>query len=196
MKDRSPKPTVKVEPLETSLVTRLVTVLADSIKTATDTAGALIAFATGAAKLKLPAEVPEAHVSQLADELAVTLKWNGTAREKVNKSEARAIIRQHSQIPELITAMRSSYGKCGYHDAVQVCRLLPKCDNDLTKAVKQFGAVKAAGKPSDPRANAQRAIKALYASVRDSRKTDKRANQLKLISEFASQMDFELGIEA
>jgi hypothetical protein len=192
MKDRTPKAASKIELLADKLVTTIVTVLSDSIKTATDTAGALIAFSTAAAKLGFAAEVPDAHASQLADALSVKLGWNGTPREKVNKSEARAIIRQHAQIPELVVAMRAKYGKCGYHDAVKVCRLIPKCDNDLGKAVKQFGVVPDA-KATDYNANAMRAIKSLYAATRDARKTDKRTSELKLILGFAAEMGWDLG---
>jgi hypothetical protein len=192
MKDRTPKAASKIELLADKLVTSLVTVLSDSIKTATDTAGALIAFSTAASKLGFATEVPEAHASQLADALSAKMGWAGTAREKVNKSESRAIIRQHSVIPELIVAMRAKYGKCGYHDAVKVCRLIPKCDNDLTKAVKQFGVVPDA-KATDHNANAERAIKSLYAATRDARKTDKRTNELKIILDFAAEMGWDLG---
>ena len=191
MKDRTPKPATKVELLADRLVTSLVTVLGDSIRTATDTAGALIAFSTAASKLHFAPNVPEAHASQLADALSAKLGWAGTPREKVNKSEARAIIRQHSVIPELVTAMRAKYGKCGYHDAVKVCRLIPKCENDLGKAVKQFGATPEPGK-SDPEGNAKRALKSLYNSMRDARKTDKRTAQMKVIAAFAVEMEWDL----
>ena len=126
--------------LSASVVTTIVTALAESLTNAKNSGTALVSFCNAAAKAKFPKTPIEADVVAVVDALAGKLGWNGTAREKVSKSEARNIVRQHAYLPELMTALRAStYGACGYHDAVKLARLM-KSEGSVGAAVVKFNS--------------------------------------------------------
>src|SRR5579863_5115023 len=158
--------------LDGKVVTTVVTALAEAITQAKNSAGALLAFCTSAAKAKFPKIPQEADVVLVADQLSAKLGWAGTPREKVSKSEARSIIRQHALLPEAITAVRAATGSCGYHDAVKIARLIKEHGN-VGDAVNAMTTKKEAAKV-DPAVRAQNALKTWYAAIRDGRKTPKR----------------------
>jgi len=130
--------TKPVSSLSAAIVTTLVTALGDALTNAKNSGTALNSFCQVAAKAKFPKIPNEADVVAVVDALSAKLSWNGTPREKVSKSEARNIVRQHAYLPELQAALRASeYGHCGYHDAVKLCRLL-KSEGNIAGAVIKF----------------------------------------------------------
>jgi|SRR5208282_511929 len=178
--------------LSTKVVTTVVTVLADAITQAKNSAGALVAFCTAAAKAGIPKTVPEPDVVAIVDALSLKLGWNGTPREKVSKSEARSLVRQHALLPEAITAVRSATGSCGYHDAVKIARLIKEHGN-IGDAVLALTSKKETAK-TDPRVKAASALKTWYGAVRDGKKSPKRIELMKLITSFANEADLDIGL--
>ena len=183
--------TKEVSTLSGKVITTVVTALAEGIATAKNSAGALIAFCTAAAKAGLPKTMPEPDVVAIVDALSLKLGWNGTPREKVSKSEARSLVRQHALLPEAITAMRAKTGSCGYHDAVKVARAIKEHGN-IGDAILALTTRKEVAK-ADPQIAVARALKTWYGAVRDSNKSSKRSNLLKIIGEFAAAADIDLG---
>jgi hypothetical protein len=178
--------------LSPKVVTSVVTALAEAITQAKNSAGALLAFCTAAAKAGLSKTVAEPDVALLADQLSAKLGWAGTPREKVSKSEARSIIRQHALLPEAISAVRSATGSCGYHDAVKIARLIKEHGN-VGDAVLALTSKKEATKV-DPAVRAASALKTWYVSVRDGKKSSKRLDMMKAIVNFATEMDLDIGL--
>ena len=181
-----------ISTLAPKVITTVVTALAESISTAKNSAGALISFCTAAAKAGLPITVPEPDVVAIVDALAAKLGWNGTPREKVSKSEARSLVRQHALLPEAITAVRKATGSCGYHDAVKVARAIKEHGN-IGDAVLALTTKKEAAK-SDPRVSAERALKNWYNAVRDGAKGQKRTKLMSLIHTFATECELDIGL--
>ena len=182
----------EVSTLAPKVVTLVVTALAESITQAKNSAGALVAFCTAAAKAGLKTTVAEPDVVAIVDALSLKLGWNGTAREKVSKSEARSIVRQHALLPEAITAVRTATGSCGYHDAVKVARLIKEHGN-VGDAVAAMTAKKEATK-TDPKVAASRGLKVWYASVRDGAKSAKQKATMAAIVNFATEYDLDIGL--
>jgi hypothetical protein len=178
--------------LAPKVVTTVVTALAEAITQAKNSAGALLAFCTAAAKAGFPKIPQEADVVAVVDQLAAKLAWNGTPREKVSKSEARSIVRQHMLLPEAITAVRTATGSCGYHDAVKVARLIKEHGN-VGDAVVAMTAKKEAAK-TDPKVSASRGLKVWYASVRDGAKSAKQKTIMAAIVNFATEHDLDIGL--
>jgi hypothetical protein len=184
--------TKQTSTLAPKLVTTVVTALAEAITQAKNSAGSLVAFCTAAAKAGFPKIPSEADVVLVADQLSAKLGWAGTPREKVSKSEARSLIRQHALLPEAITATRSATGSCGYHDAVKIARLIKEHGN-IGDAVLALTTKKEAAK-IDPRVRAASSLKSWYASVRDGAKSAKRLATMKSIVNFATEMDLDIGL--
>src|SRR5208282_2697090 len=178
--------------LSTKVVTTVVTVLADAITQAKNSAGALVAFCTAAAKAGIPKTVPEPDVVAIVDALSLKLGWNGTPREKVSKSEARSLVRQHALLPEAITAVKAATGSCGYHDAVKVARLIKEHGN-VGDAVIAMTTKKEAAKV-DPKVKAANGLKAWYAATRDGAKSAKRTKLMSLIVNFANECELDIGL--
>lgn len=184
--------TKQVSTLKPNVVTTVVTALAEAITQAKNSAGALLDFCKAAAKGGFPKIPSEADVVLVADQLSAKLNWAGTAREKVSKSEARSLIRQHALLPEAITAVRAATGSCGYHDAVKIARLIKEHGN-VGDAVQALTTKKEAAKV-DPALRATNALKTWYSAIRDGRKTPKRIEQMKAIVNFATEMDLDIGL--
>ena len=178
--------------LAPKVVTTVVTALAEAITQAKNSAGSLIAFCTAAAKAGLKTTVDEADVVLIADQLSAKLGWAGTPREKVSKSEARSLIRQHALLPEAITAVRTATGSCGYHDAVKIARLI-KDKGNVGDAVLALTTKKEAAK-TDPKVAASRGLKVWYASLRDGAKTAKTKATLAALVNFATEYELDIGI--
>lgn len=160
--------------LAANVVTTLVTALAEGIAAAKNSGTALLGFCTAAAKAKLPKTPTESDVVAIVDALSSKLGWNGTPREKVSKSEARNLVRQHAYLPEAMTALRSSaYGVCGYHDAVKLSRLI-KSEGNVPAAVKAMNT-KAEAVAADTGKRFELALQAHYQTVSESRAKDKTA---------------------
>ena len=178
--------------LAPKIVTTVVTILGEAITTAQNSATTLIDAFRGMAKAGFPKIPSEADVVLVADALSAKLGWAGTPREKVSKSEARSLLRQHMLLPEGITALRASaYGRCGYHDAVKLARGIKQHGN-IGDAVLALNTTREAAK-TDPRVRAQNALKAWYAEVRDGKKSSKRIEQMKAIMNFATEMELDIG---
>jgi hypothetical protein len=185
--------TKEVSTLAAKVVTTVVTVLGEAIQSAQNSGATLIDAFKAMAKAGFPKIPSEADVVLVADQLSAKLGWAGTPREKVSKSEARSLIRQHALLPEAITALRSSaYGRCGYHDAVKVARAIKEHGN-VGDAVLALNT-KAEATKTDPAVRAASALKSWYASVRDGRKTPKRLEQMKAIVNFATEMGLDIGL--
>jgi hypothetical protein len=178
--------------LAPKVVTLVVTSLAEAITQAKNSAGSLISFCTAAAKAGLKTTVDEPDVVAIVDALSAKLGWNGTPREKVSKSEARSIVRQHALLPEAITAVRTATGSCGYHDAVKVARLIKEHGN-ISDAVTAMTTKKEAAK-TDPKVAAARGLKLWYASVRDGAKSAKQKATMAAIVNFATEHDLDIGL--
>ncbi len=178
--------------LAPKLVTTVVTALAEAITQAKNSAGSLVSFCTAAAKAGFPKIPSEADVVLVADQLSAKLNWAGTPREKVSKSEARSLIRQHALLTEAITAVRTATGSCGYHDAVKIARLI-KDKGNVGDAVLALTTKKEAAK-TDPKVAASRGLKVWYASLRDGAKTAKTKATIAALVNFATEYELDIGI--
>jgi hypothetical protein len=178
--------------LAAKTVTTIVTALAASITAAKNSAVSLLEFCKAAGKAGLPVTVLEPDVVRIVDELAAKIGWNGTPREKVSKSEARSLVRQHALLPEAITAVRSATGSCGYHDAVKIARLIKEHGN-IGDAVLALTTVKEAAK-ADPKVKAANGLKAYYNATRDGAKSAKRTKLMSLIVNFANECELDIGL--
>ena len=180
----------KQSTLSTAIVTTVVTALAESLTAAKNSGSALTVFCTAAAKAKFPTIPNEADVVAVVDKLSEKLGWNGTAREKVSKSEARNIVRQHAKLPELMTALRTSeYGACGYHDAVRLCRIFPKAET-IPATITAF-LTKSEGKPVDTLARLTSALQAHYQSVLEEKKGSEKTAKLAAMTALATSLGFD-----
>jgi predicted trehalose synthase len=180
----------QVSTLGANVVTTVVTALAESLTAAKNSGTALQSFCTAAAKAKFPALPNEADVVAVVDALSAKLGWNGTAREKVSKSEARNIVRQHAKLPELMTALRTSaYGACGYHDAVKLCRLM-KSEGNVSAAVAKFNEP-SASKPVDTLARLTTALQAHYQSILEEKKGAEKTRKLAAMTALAEALGFD-----
>ena len=179
--------------LTPKVVTSVVTFLGEAITTAQNSATTLVDAFRGMAKAGFPKIPSEADVVLVADALSAKLGWAGTAREKVSKSEARSLLRQHMLLPEGITALRASaYGRCGYHDAVKLARGIKEHGN-IGDAVMALNTKREAA-AVDPALRVTNALKSWYAGIRDGRKSPKRIEQMKAIVNFATEMDLDIGL--
>lgn len=177
--------------LSAAVVTTVVTALAESLTNAKNSGTALISFCNAAAKAKFPKTPNEADVVAVVDALSLKMGWNGTAREKVSKSEARNLVRQHAFLPELQTALRASeYGACGYHDAVKLCRLM-KSEGSVGAAVLKFNT-KPAPKEADTAKRFETALQAHYQTVSEMKKGAEKTKMLAALRACAAA----LGIDA
>jgi hypothetical protein len=171
-------------------VTTVVNALAESLKIAKNSGTALEAFCKAASKAKLPTVVGEPDVVNIVDALSAKMGWNGTAREKVNKSEARNIVRQHAHLPELMTALRTSdYGACGYHDAVKLCRIMAK-EKDVAKTVAAFNAPKE-GAEADTLKVFTKALQKHYQTVLEMPKGKDKLHLMQVMTDCAKAFGFE-----
>ena len=179
-----------VSSLTSAVVTTVVTALAESLTAAKNSGTALTTFCAAAAKAKFPKTPAEADVVAVVDKLSEKLGWNGTAREKVSKSEARNIVRQHAHLPELMTALRASeYGACGYHDAVKLTRIFAKAET-VPATIVQF-LTKGEAKPVDTLARLTSALQAHYQSVLEEKKGKEKTDKLAAMTALASALGFE-----
>ena len=182
--------TKPVSSLSAAIVTTLVTSLSDALTNAKNSGSALNAFCAVAAKAKFPKIPNEADVVAVVDALSAKIGWNGTPREKVNKSEARNIVRQHAYLPELQTALRASeYGHCGYHDAVKLCRLL-KSEGNVAGAVIKFNA-KPEAKPVDQAKKFESALQAFYQSISEEKPSKAKTKKLQALNACAEAFEME-----
>lgn len=179
-----------ISSLSTSTVTTIVTALAESLTAAKNSGTALTTFCAAAAKAKFPKAPAEADVVAVVDKLSEKLGWNGTAREKVSKSEARNIVRQHAHLPELMTALRASeYGACGYHDAVKLTRIFAKAET-VPATIAAF-LMKGESKPVDTLARLTSALQAHYQSVLEEKKGSEKTAKLAAMTALATAFGFE-----
>ena len=178
--------------LKAAVVTSIVTALAASITAAKNSAVSLLEFCKAAGKAGLPITPNEADVVTIVDALSAKIGWAGTPREKVSKSEARSLVRQHALLPEAITAVKSATGACGYHDAVRIARLIKEHGN-VGDAVIALTTKKEAS-VVDPKVKAQNGLKALYNATRDGAKSPKRTKTMSLIVNFANEMELDIGL--
>ncbi len=184
--------TKEISTLKPSVITTVVTALAASITSAKNSAVSLLEFCKVAGKSGLPITPSEADVVTIVDALSAKIGWAGTPREKVSKSEARSLVRQHALLPEAITAVRSATGSCGYHDAVKIARLIKEHGN-VGDAVIALTTVKEAAKV-DPKIKAQNGLKAFYNATRDGAKSTKRTKLMSLIVNFANEAELDIGL--
>jgi hypothetical protein len=180
--------------LSDKVITTVVTSLAKTLRGMLDNAGGLIEWSKGLKAAGLPVEVPEGDVITIADKLAADMGWNERSRAKVDKSEARAVIRAHSRLPEAIAAMRSIHGTCGYHDTVKICRKLKATDGDMKAALALITETREA-RESDPVKGVESALRKWYNITRDSAKGAKRTKLLQAIQAFATEQGLELKVE-
>ena len=179
-----------VSTLGQAAVTNIVTALAESLTNAKNSASALIGFCNAAAKAKLARTPNEADVVCIVDALAAKLNWNGTPREKVSKSEARNLVRQHAYIPELQTALRASeHGACSYHDAVKLSRLMKEHGN-VGAAVIAFNT-KAPKGESDTFKRFTLALQAHYQTVSEGKAGKDKTKLLSALAQCAEAFKIE-----
>ncbi len=179
-----------ISTLGAAQVTTVVTALAEAITAAKNSGSSLTTFCTAATKAKFPKTPNEADVVAVVDALSAKLAWNGTPREKVSKSEARNIVRQHAYLPELMTALRASvYGACGYHDAVKLCRLM-KSEGNVGAAVLKFNT-KAEPKQVDMLKRFETALQGLYQSISEEKQSKDKTRRLAALNACAESLKIE-----
>lgn len=187
MADKTPK---QVSTLSAAIVTTLVTSLAESLTTAKNSGTALVSFCNAAAKAKFARTPVEADVVAVVDALANKMGWNGTPREKVSKSEARNLVRQHAYLPELMTGLRASvHGACSYHDTVKLSRLMKEHGN-VPAAILAFNT-KAESKASDTAKRFESALQAHYQTVSETAKSKDKTAKLAALMACAEAFKFE-----
>jgi len=176
--------------LAATVVTKVVTALAESVTTAKNSATSLIKFSVACKEAGLPVTPAAADVSVIVDKLAEKLAWNGTAREKVSKSEARNLVRQHAYLPELQDALRASpYGSCSYHDAVKLCRLM-KDEGNVAAAVAAFNT-KPKAKAVNHDKRFARALQQYYTAIAKRKKTEQNTARLAKLQALAESFGFD-----
>lgn len=179
-----------VSTLSAAVVTTLVTALAGGLELAKNSGTALVSFCQAASKAKLAKTPNEADVVAIVDALSNKAGWNGTPREKVSKSEARNIVRQHAFLPELMSALRASeHGACSYHDAVSMARLMKKTGS-VAAAVTAFNT-KSEAVAADTGKRLELAMQAHYQTVSESKAKDKSA-KLAAMRALAEAFKFEI----
>jgi hypothetical protein len=177
--------------LNNTVVTAVVTALSASLTAAKNSGLTLLDFCKAAAKAKLPKTLPEPDVVAIVDALSAKMGWAGTPREKVSKSEARNLIRQHAYLPELMDALRASeYGQCGYHDAVKLCRLM-KSEGNVAAAVAKFNT-KAEPVQADTFAGMVSAIQKRYQFILEQKRTKEVKAEMAVLNKLASDLKFEI----
>jgi hypothetical protein len=180
-----------VSTLTVPTIKKIAGALAASLTSARNSGDALNTFCDTAARAGFSAEPSEQDVIAIVDTLSSELGWKGTPREKQNKSEARKIVRWHSAIPELQTALRASeHGVCSYHDTVKLCRLMPKAKT-VKAAVAAFNSKTAAKKKASAHDVFARALRAYYQAVSESRRGDKSA-RLAALRKVGAALDMEV----
>lgn len=180
----------QVSTLSAAIVTTVVTALADSLTNAKNSGLTLLDFCKAATKAKFPPVPIEADVVAVVDALSAKLGWNGTPREKVSKSEARNLVRQHAYLPELMTALRASeHGACGYHDAVKLCRLM-KSEGNVSAAVIKFNT-KAEPKAVDMAKRFETALQGLYQSISEEKPSKAKTKKLQALNACAEALQME-----
>jgi hypothetical protein len=184
------KDTKPVSTLGQAVLQTVVTALAESLTNAKNSASALIGFCNAAAKAKLAKTPDEADVVAIVDALSAKLGWNGTPREKVSKSEARNLVRQHAFLPELQTALRASeHGACSYHDAVKLSRLM-KDHGNVSAAVAAFNT-KAPKQESDTLKRFTAALQAHYQTVSEMKAGKAKTAMLSALAQCAEAFKIE-----
>lgn len=166
--------------LDSKSVTMIVTKFAEGYRTAAASGLALNNFFAACVGAKLPDHPAEADVQYLADAITKEMGWIGTAREKQNRSDCRAVVRSHAFLPEAMQLLRSQAdGRCGYHDVTKLARALPKHDWDPTAAVAAMLA------PTEstavkPDVKFGKAVLSYWKSLRDGKRKDKAARMTSL----------------
>ncbi len=174
--------------LVAGVVTTIVTAFAKGFTAAQRSGIAMLDFCKVAGK-HLDAEPSEADVSVIADAISGELSWEKGSRLKQNKSDARALLRQHAHLSEVYTALTNSkHGACSYHDLVSVARAM-KDGKGVTSAVKGFNT-KAKSKPTDTLKRLETALQAHYQTVSESKSGSKTA-KLAALSKLAEVFGFE-----
>ena len=185
------KTTTEVKPtLAASVITKLASTLAEGIKAARNSGNSLADFCAAAMGAKLAVTPAPADVDAIVNAVADSLKWAGTAREKVYKSEARVIVSQHALLPEGITALRTATGSCDYHAAVKVARAIR--DHGNVASAVAFLTAERDAKKSDPIANVQRALKVFYKAMQNSKRKT-RVQNMSAAAAFAKVLNIDIG---
>jgi hypothetical protein len=160
----------KVSTLTSDLVTKVVTAFSEAFTLARNSGSAIADFCRTATKAGLPAVPAEEDVIAIADAIEKKLGWTGD-RVKVYKSEARAVIRQHTLLPQAIEELRTATGSCDYHSAVKLARLIKEHGN-VGDAVKDATEKKEAAK-SDPSKKIGSALKSYRKAINDGKRKNK-----------------------
>ena len=187
--------TAKAAPtLGAKLLSTVAELFSSAIGSATSVKATMIDACKAASKAGLPANPSEPDVIAIVNLIAESRGWTNPKynREKQSKSDARALIRSHAELPEGITALVAANYPDNYGNVVKLARLIAK-GNSIRQAVQAFKPGE--GTKSDPAARAQAALKSWYKSLRDGRKTDKRTELMQSIARFAEQIDLELVAE-
>jgi len=160
--------------ISTTVIAVVGKALRDAQTTAINSGTALETFVAAAQKAKLPASLGEDTVGAIADAY-VGGRWaDAPDTLKSRKSEARKLIRNHSRLSEMITALRASeHGACSYHDAVKLCVLVKKAKT-VEAAVEAFNT-KTPSTPIDPVAKFTSAVQSFYQHVSKSKDKKKSA---------------------
>jgi hypothetical protein len=174
--------------LGASVVTLIVTAFSTGFTAAQRSGIAMLDFCKIAGK-HLDASPSDADVSVIADAISGKLGWEKGSRLKQNKSDARALLRQHAHLSEVYTALiNSKHASCSYHDLVSVARAM-KDGKGVTSAVKGFNT-KAKAKPTDTGARLASAVQAHYQTVSESKSGNKTA-KLAALRAIAEAFGFE-----
>ena len=187
---KTPKADTTTTTLSAATLTTIVTEFAKGYRTANAAGLALNNFFAACIGAKLPEHPAETDVDTLATAIAAELKWIGTAREKQNKSDCRAVIRAHAFMPEAMQILRAQTdGRCGYHDVTKLARALPKHEWHPDAAVAAMLAPSDAT-PAKPDTKIAKALVSYWKSCRDGKRKDKAA-RMAAIEELAKTLKLD-----
>ena len=177
--------------LDAKTVTTIVTEFAKGYRTAQASGLALNNFFAACVGAKLADHPAETDVNFLADAITKEMGWTGTAREKQNRSDCRAVIRSHAFLPEAMQILRAQAdGRCGYHDVTKLARSLPKHEWHPDAAVAALLAP-SDSTPAKPDAKFAKAVLSYWKSLRDGKRKDK-ATRMTTVEELVTQLKLDV----
>lgn len=177
--------TIPTPTLAANVIGKLAATFADVWKSAHNGGTALANFCAVALAEKLPEVPAPGDVEAIVQGVAKALAWDGTKRERQNKSEARALVNQHALLPEATSAFRAGPGSgtCNYHDAVRLARALNGNGRNVEAAVAAM--VPKASAKAKPETLFAKALVRFHKAITDSKR--KNRAELLLVLESCAQ---------
>lgn len=181
--------TKEVSTLAAGIVAKVGKMFAEAFTLSHNAAGAAIATFCKAAGEFLPKVPSDADLAILADAVSAELGWQGTKREGPNKSDAKAVFKQHALLPQAIDELRTATGGCDYHATTRLARRITELGN-VGDAVKAMVEIKAASK-ADPMVKITSALNTFVRIVSEGKRKNKQ-DLLTAAETFAKSIGVEL----